>query len=98
MKPTATLVNTARGAVVDEPALAAALRDGVIANAGLDVFEHEPDVHPGLLELENVVLVPHIGSSTTETRDGMAELAADNAVAILRGEDPPTPVPLPAVD
>jgi glyoxylate reductase len=98
MKPTATLVNTARGAVVDEPALAAALRDGVIANAGLDVFEHEPDVHPGLLELENVVLVPHIGSSTTETRDAMAELAADNAVAILRGGTPPTPVPLSAVD
>jgi glyoxylate reductase len=98
MKPTATLVNTARGAVIDEPALAEALRDGVITSAGLDVFEHEPDVHPGLLELENVVLVPHIGSSTTETRDAMAELAADNAVAILRGEDPPTPVHLPAVD
>src|ERR1700753_3943450 len=84
MKPTATLVNTARGAVIDEPALAGALRDGVIANAGLDVFEHEPDVHPALLELENVVLVPHIGSSTTETRDAMAELAAHNALAIPR--------------
>jgi glyoxylate reductase len=98
MKPTATLVNTARGAVVDEPALVEALRDGVIANAGLDVFEHEPDVHPGLLELENAVLVPHIGSSTTQTRDAMAELAAKNAVAILRGEDPPTAVQLPASD
>lgn len=98
MKPTATLVNTARGAVIDEPALVAALQDGVIANAGLDVFEHEPDVDPGLLELENVVLVPHIGSSTTETRDAMAELAATNAVAILSGEAPPTPVPLPAID
>jgi glyoxylate reductase len=95
MKPTATFVNTARGAVVDEPALVAALRDGVIAGAGLDVYEHEPDVDPGLLELENVVLVPHIGSSTTETRDAMAELAATNALAILRGEDPPTPVALP---
>jgi glyoxylate reductase len=95
MKPTATLVNTARGAVVDEPALAVALRDGVIANAGLDVFEHEPDVHPDLLELENVVLVPHIGSSTTETRDAMAELAAKNAMAIASGEAPPTPVTLP---
>ncbi len=95
MKPTATLVNTARGAVIDEPALAPALRDGVIANAGLDVFEHEPDVDPGLLELENVVLVPHIGSSTTNTRDAMAELAAANAIAIVKGEAPPTPVALP---
>jgi glyoxylate reductase len=95
MKPTATLVNTARGAVVDEPALAAALRDGQIAAAGLDVYEHEPDVLPALLELENVVLLPHIGSSTSGTRDAMAELAARNAIAIVRGEDPPTPVPLP---
>ncbi|HEX4730897.1 MAG TPA: D-glycerate dehydrogenase [Solirubrobacterales bacterium] len=95
MKPTATLVNAARGAVVDEPALAAALRDGQIAAAGLDVYEHEPDVLPALLELENVVLLPHIGSSTSGTRDAMAELAARNAIAIVAGEDPPTPVPLP---
>ena len=98
MKPTATLVNTARGAVVDEPALAAALRDGVIANAGLDVFEHEPDVHPGLLELENVVLVPHIGSSTVETRDAMAELAASNADRDPRRRTPTNPGPAPQVD
>ena len=96
MKPTATLVNTARGAVVDEPALTAALREGRIANAGLDVYEHEPAVDPGLLELENVVLVPHLGSATVETRAAMAELAARNAIAIARGEPPETPVPLPS--
>ena len=97
MKPTATLVNTARGAVVDEAALVDALRDNQIAAAGLDVFEHEPQVHPGLLALDNVVLVPHIGSSTFGTRDAMAELAARNAIAIAAGEDPPTPVELPGV-
>jgi glyoxylate reductase len=95
MKPTATLVNTARGAVVDEAALAEALRAGVITAAGLDVFEHEPQVHPALLELENVVLVPHLGSATVETRAAMAELAAMNAIAVASGAEPPTPVPLP---
>ncbi|HXF31918.1 MAG TPA: D-glycerate dehydrogenase [Solirubrobacterales bacterium] len=95
MKSTATLVNTARGAVVDEAALATALRDGAIAAAGLDVFENEPQVHPDLLELENVVLVPHLGSATVETRAAMAELAARNAIAVAAGERPPTPVPLP---
>jgi glyoxylate reductase len=96
MKPTATLVNTARGAVVDEAALADALRDRVITAAGLDVFEDEPRVHPGLLELENVVLVPHLGSATVETRAAMAELAAKNAIAVASGADPPTPIPPPA--
>ena len=92
MRPTAFLVNTTRGPVVDEEALVEALGGGIIAGAGLDVFEHEPDVHPGLLRLENVVLEPHLGSSTVETRTAMAELAARNAVAVLSGETPPTPV------
>jgi lactate dehydrogenase-like 2-hydroxyacid dehydrogenase len=95
MKPTAFLVNTSRGAVVDESALVDALRNGTIAGAGLDVYEHEPDVHPGLLELENVVLLPHVGSATTETRTAMAMLAARNAVAVTRGEEPLTPVAQP---
>jgi glyoxylate reductase len=92
MRPGAFLVNTTRGPVVDEGALVEALLDGVIAGAGLDVFEREPDVHPGLLELENVVLLPHLGSSTVETRNAMAELAARNAAAVLAGEPPLTPV------
>jgi glyoxylate reductase len=96
MKPTATLVNTARGPVVDERALAEALREGRIAAAGLDVYEREPAVEPGLLGLENVVLSPHLGSATVETRAAMAELAARNAIAAVRGESPLTPVPTPA--
>lgn len=92
MKPEAYLVNTARGPIVDEAALAQALREGVIAGAGLDVFEREPAVHPELLELENVALVPHLGSSTVETRTAMAVLASENTLAVLRGEDPVTPV------
>ena len=92
MRDDAYLVNTARGPVVDEAALAEALRDGVIAGAALDVFEREPEVHPGLLDLGNVVIVPHLGSATEETRTAMAELAAANALAVLRGEEPPTPV------
>lgn len=92
MKTSAYLVNTARGPIVDEAALASALREGVIAGAGLDVFEHEPKVHPELLELENVVLLPHLGSATVETRTAMAMLAAENALAVLSGERPPTPI------
>lgn len=92
MKPTAYLVNTARGPVVDEEALAAAVRDGVIAGAGLDVYEREPVVHPALLGLERVVLLPHLGSATVETRTAMAVLAARNAVAVASGAAPLTPV------
>jgi glyoxylate reductase len=92
MKRSAVLVNTARGPVVEERALAEALANGEIAAAGLDVYEREPEIEPGLLELENVVLAPHLGSATVETRTAMAELAARNAIAAVRGEELPTPV------
>jgi glyoxylate reductase len=92
MKPTAYLVNTARGPIVDEAALADALRSGSIAGAALDVFEREPEVDPGLLEADNAVLVPHLGSATLETRTAMAVLAARNAIAACSGVPPPTPV------
>jgi glyoxylate reductase len=92
MKPEAVLVNTSRGPVVDESALADALARRRIFAAGLDVYEEEPEVHPKLLELENVVLAPHIGSASIETRDKMAALAAENLAAVLRGEEPKTPV------
>jgi glyoxylate reductase len=89
MKHDAYLVNTARGPVVDEAALARALREGWIAGAGLDVYEREPAVEPGLLELDNVVLLPHLGSATTKARSAMSRVAATNLVAALRGERPP---------
>jgi glyoxylate reductase len=92
MRPTAVLVNSSRGPVVDEAALADALEEGIIFAAGLDVYEEEPEVHPKLLGLENVVLAPHIGSASIETRDRMAELAAENLVAVLSGEEPKTPI------
>jgi len=89
MKPSAIIVNTSRGPVIDEPALAEALSKGVIAGAGLDVFEEEPKVHPVLLELKNVALAPHIGSASIDTRRKMCMLAAENAVAALEGRRPP---------
>jgi len=92
MKPTATLVNIARGGIVDDEALAAALRNRTIAAAGLDVFEGEPQVHPDLLTVPNVVLTPHIASATLPTRLAMASLAADNLIAFFSGNRPPTPL------
>jgi glyoxylate reductase len=89
MKPTAYLINVARGPVVDESALVDALRRGVIAGAALDVYEHEPAMAPGLAELPNVVIVPHIGSASRDTRDRMAVMAAENTLAHLRGERAP---------
>ena len=93
MKRGAYLVNTSRGPVVDEDALAWALREGLIGGAALDVYEREPVVHPELLALENVVLAPHIGSATVETRTAMADLAARNVLAVLSGRAPLTPIP-----
>ncbi|MBI2324557.1 MAG: D-glycerate dehydrogenase [Chloroflexi bacterium] len=93
MKRTAVLINTSRGPVVDEGALAVALRDGVIAAAGLDVFEHEPSVHPLLLDLENVVLLPHVMSASAPTRTRMAVRAAQNILAFMDGKPLLDPVP-----
>ena len=92
MKPTATLTNVARGGVVDDAALAQALKNRTIAAAALDVFEGEPALNPALLTVPNVVLTPHIASATVATRRAMAELAADNLIAALEGGKPPTPI------
>jgi glyoxylate reductase len=92
MKRSAYLINTARGPVVDEEALAWALQQRLIAGAALDVYEHEPAVHPDLLLLENVLLVPHLASGTTETRTAMADLAVENVIRVLSGRPPLTPV------
>jgi len=92
MRPTAVLINTARGPIVDEQALIKALRDKKIAAAGLDVFENEPEIPAELLELENAVLLPHIGSASIETRTKMALMAAENAIAVIQGTEPPARV------
>ena len=89
MKPSAILINSTRGGVVDDAALIAALKNGAIRGAGLDVFENEPKLHPEFLKLDNVVLAPHVGSSTEATRKAMAMLAAQNLVAALQGQVPP---------
>ena len=97
MKKTAILINTTRGPVVDEAALVEALREGRIQGAGLDVFEREPEIHPGLPGLPNVVLAPHIGSGSRQTRLRMVELAAENLLAALNGGIPPNLVNREAV-
>jgi glyoxylate reductase len=89
MKPTAYLINTSRGPVVDEAALVAALQAKKLAGAALDVHEHEPKVHPGLVSLKNVVLTPHLASASIETRSKMASMAAENVIAMLEGRRPP---------
>ena len=93
MKRSAYLINTSRGPIVDEDALVWALRESIIKGAGLDVFEEEPKLHPGLCSLENVVLVPHLGSATAETRAAMYELAVRNVVNVLNDKPPATPIP-----
>lgn len=94
MKKTAYLVNTSRGAVIDEAALVAALKNGAIKGAALDVFENEPALTPGLAELENVILTPHIASATEETRQDMSRIAAENIIEALEGRTPPNLIKL----
>lgn len=89
MKPMAFVINTARGEVIREEALVEALTEKRIAGAGLDVFENEPEIHPGLLEMNNVVILPHVGSASMETRTEMGLMAARNLIALLNGEVPP---------
>jgi glyoxylate reductase len=89
MKPTAFIINTARGAIIDEAALARALKAKKIAGAGLDVFENEPRVARGLLSMRNVVAVPHLGSAVAELREQMANIVVDNVLAVLEGKRPP---------
>ena len=88
MKKTAYLINTSRGPIVDEKALAEALKNGIIKGAAIDVFENEPLIEPGLINLENIVMTPHLASATEETRNKMAELAADNLIAVFSGQKP----------
>ena len=88
MKPTAYLINTSRGAVIDEVALRDALKAGIIKGAAIDVWEHEPELTPGLTDLENIIITPHIASATVETRQKMAEVAAENIIAVLEGKAP----------
>jgi glyoxylate reductase len=97
MKPDAVLVNTARGAVIDQEAVADALRAGRLSAAGLDVFESEPDIPQSLRELPDCFVLPHLGSATREARQAMWELAAANARSVLEGKEPVTPVPLPSI-
>jgi glyoxylate reductase len=92
MKPTSILINTSRGPVIDESAMVSALQAGRIAGAGLDVYEHEPAVHPGLAALPNVVLLPHLGSATQETRIRMGQVCLDNIAAVLSGRPAPNQI------
>jgi glyoxylate reductase len=92
MKPESILINTSRGEVMDEKALIRILKEDKIKSVGLDVFENEPEVNPELLKFNNVVILPHLGSATIETRNSMAELAAKNVVSVLKGKSPITPV------
>ena len=92
MKKGAYFVNTARGPLVKEIDLVRALKEGWIAGTGLDVYEFEPEVHPGLIKLDNVVLLPHIGSSATEVRERMSIVVADNLIAFFKGKSPPNRV------